>query len=129
MIINERYTRYPVIKEDKDHILGIINNKDLFKAYFLGRSIELKEIMRPVIRVIESIPVQELLIRMQKERIHMAILVDEYGGTAGLVTVEDILEEIVGKSVMNMTRMKCPTSSKRRTPLCDGRQGAHRRGE
>ncbi|MES1026753.1 hemolysin family protein [Bacillus velezensis] len=97
LIINERYTRYPVIKEDKDHILGIINNKDLFKAYFLGRSIELKEIMRPVIRVIESIPVQELLIRMQKERIHMAILVDEYGGTAGLVTVEDILEEIVGE--------------------------------
>ncbi|AKL86098.1 hemolysin family protein [Bacillus atrophaeus] len=96
-IINERYTRYPVIKEDKDHIIGIINSKDTFKAFFLGQSIKLSQLTRPVIRVIESIPVQELLIRMQKERIHMAILVDEYGGTAGLVTVEDILEEIVGE--------------------------------
>ncbi|MRC81749.1 CBS domain-containing protein, partial [Bacillus thuringiensis] len=78
-------------------ILGIINSKDMFKAYFLGQPIKLNQIMRPVIRVIESIPVQQLLIRMQKERIHMAILVDEYGGTAGLVTVEDIIEEIVGE--------------------------------
>ncbi|MCI4170695.1 CBS domain-containing protein, partial [Bacillus spizizenii] len=83
-----------VIKEDKDHILGIINSIDMFIAYFLGQPIKLKQIMRPVISVIESIPVQQLLIRMQKERIHMAILVVEYGGTAGLVTVEDIIEEI-----------------------------------
>ncbi|KKB74634.1 hemolysin family protein [Bacillus sp. FSL M8-0052] len=96
-VMNERYTRYPVIKDDKDHIIGIINSKDLFKSYFLDQTIDLSELMRPVIRVIESIPIQELLIRMQKERIHMAILVDEYGGTAGLVTVEDILEEIVGE--------------------------------
>lgn len=96
-VINERYTRYPVIKDDKDHIIGIVNSKDLFKSYFLDETIPLTDLMRPVIRVIENIPIQELLIRMQKERIHMAILVDEYGGTAGLVTVEDILEEIVGE--------------------------------
>lgn len=83
-VINERYTRYPVIKDDKDHIIGIINSKDLFKAYFLDQSIEMSELMRPVIRVIENIPIQELLIRMQKERIHMAILVDEYGGLRAL---------------------------------------------
>ncbi|MDA1476212.1 hemolysin family protein [Bacillus changyiensis] len=96
-VMNERYTRYPIIKDDKDHIIGIINSKDLFRAYFLEQSTDLSQLMRPVIRVIESIPIQQLLIRMQKERIHMAILVDEYGGTAGLVTVEDILEEIVGE--------------------------------
>ncbi|MDA7028088.1 hemolysin family protein [Bacillus sp. CLL-7-23] len=96
-VMNERYTRYPIIKDDKDHIIGIINSKDLFRAYFLEQSTDLSQLMRPVIRVIESIPIHQLLIRMQKERIHMAILVDEYGGTAGLVTVEDILEEIVGE--------------------------------
>ncbi len=52
---------------------------------------------RPIIRVIETIPIHDLLVKMQKDRIHMAILMDEYGGTSGLVTVEDILEEIVGE--------------------------------
>src|SRR5690625_5297881 len=52
---------------------------------------------RPVLQVIESLPIHELLITMQKERVHMAILIDEYGGTEGMVTVEDILEEIVGE--------------------------------
>lgn len=57
----------------------------------------LEDFINPVIRVIETTPIQQLLGRMQKERIHMAILMDEYGGTCGLVTVEDILEEIVGE--------------------------------
>ncbi|KPN14395.1 hypothetical protein AKG37_04840 [Bacillus australimaris] len=96
-MLNERYTRYPVIKEDKDHVIGVINSKDVFKASFLNQDVSIEDLMRPVIRVIESTPVQELLILMQKERIHMSVLVDEYGGTAGLVTVEDILEEIVGE--------------------------------
>ncbi|MFJ5673273.1 hemolysin family protein [Bacillus safensis] len=96
-MLNERYTRYPVIKEDKDHVIGVINSKDVFKASFLNQDVSIVDLMRPVIRVIESTPVQELLILMQKERIHMSVLVDEYGGTAGLVTVEDILEEIVGE--------------------------------
>ncbi|GLF91929.1 UPF0053 protein YugS [Bacillus safensis] len=96
-MLNERYTRYPVIKEDKDHVIGVINSKDVFKASFLNKEVSIEDLMRPVIRVIESTPVQELLILMQKERIHMSVLVDEYGGTAGLVTVEDILEEIVGE--------------------------------
>ena len=92
-MLNERYTRYPVIKEDKDHVIGVINSKDVFKASFLNQDVSIEDLMRPVIRVIESTPVQELLILMQKERIHMSVLVDEYGGTAGLVTVEDILED------------------------------------
>ena len=59
-VINERYTRYPVIKDDKDHIIGIVNSKDLFKSYFLDETIPLTDLMRPVIRVIENIPIQEL---------------------------------------------------------------------
>lgn len=98
-IREEKYTRYPVIDGDKDHILGLINVKELFTDLVVNcqERRELREYIRPIIQVIETIPIQDLLVKMQKERIHMAILVDEYGGTSGLVTVEDILEEIVGE--------------------------------
>ncbi|OMP68070.1 hemolysin family protein [Domibacillus epiphyticus] len=95
----EKYTRYPVDDGDKDNILGMINMKELL-SYYLNRDSDrsrpLEEFVKPVIRVIETIPIHDLLLKMQKERIHMAVLMDEYGGTSGLVTVEDILEEIVG---------------------------------
>ncbi|WP_338781365.1 hemolysin family protein [Metabacillus sp. FJAT-52054] len=97
---NEKYTRYPVTDGDKDHIIGMVNIKEVFTNLIQKNSkdsFSLKEYVRPIIQVIESIPIQDLLVKMQKERIHMAILIDEYGGTAGLVTVEDILEEIVGE--------------------------------
>ncbi|MFB7157941.1 hemolysin family protein [Lysinibacillus sp. NPDC056232] len=100
-IAAEKYTRYPVYNGDRDNILGFINAKELFTHGLLEQltddSLILEDFINPVIRVIETIPIQELLVRMQKERIHMAILMDEYGGTSGLVTVEDILEEIVGE--------------------------------
>ncbi|MFJ7979209.1 hemolysin family protein [Lysinibacillus xylanilyticus] len=100
-IAAEKYTRYPVYDGDRDNILGFINVKELFTHGLLEQltddSLILEDFINPVIRVIETIPIQELLVRMQKERIHMAILMDEYGGTSGLVTVEDILEEIVGE--------------------------------
>ncbi|MFJ6211553.1 hemolysin family protein [Lysinibacillus sp. NPDC092081] len=100
-IAEEKYTRYPVYDGDRDNILGFINVKELFTHSLLEQltddSLILEDFINPVIRVIETIPIQELLVRMQKERIHMAILMDEYGGTSGLVTVEDILEEIVGE--------------------------------
>lgn len=95
---SERYTRYPLEHEDKDNIVGLINIKEILNALYMSKEgVLLKNYIRPVIKVIENIPIQDLLLRMQKDRIHMAILVDEYGGTAGLVTVEDILEEIVGE--------------------------------
>ncbi len=99
ILSEEKYTRYPVIDGDKDHVIGMVNIKELFtqmvdKSYQSTQTIE--RYIRPIIRVIDSIPIHDLLLKMQKERIHMAILMDEYGGTSGLVTVEDILEEIVG---------------------------------
>ncbi|MGV3264346.1 hemolysin family protein [Cytobacillus pseudoceanisediminis] len=100
LILNERYTRYPVTAGDKDNILGIINVKEILtdcvRKKCEGKH-PLRQYIKPVIRVIETIPIHDLLLRMQKERFHMAILLDEYGGTAGVVTVEDILEEIVGE--------------------------------
>lgn len=99
ILSEEKYTRYPVIDGDKDHVIGMVNIKELF-TQMIDKSNQstqtIERYIRPIIRVIDSIPIQDLLLKMQKERIHMAILMDEYGGTSGLVTVEDILEEIVG---------------------------------
>lgn len=100
LIKETKHTRFPVMEEDKDHISGMINIKELLLAELAGGfSLEtkpLKPYIHPVIHVIETIPVYQLFVKMQKEHTHMAILVDEYGGTSGLVTVEDIVEEIVG---------------------------------
>ncbi|WP_199203673.1 hemolysin family protein [Sporosarcina sp. P34] len=96
----EQFTRYPIIDGDKDHVIGLINMKHLLTAYIKDPSNGSKSVvnyMQPIIRVIETIPIGELLLKIQRERIHMAILLDEYGGTSGLVTIEDILEEIVGE--------------------------------
>lgn len=101
VIQKEKYTRYPVVEGDKDNILGLINIKEILTANFrredFQKDFDLRPLVKPVIRVIETIPIHDLLVKMQKERIHMAVLLDEYGGTSGLVTVEDILEEIVGE--------------------------------
>lgn len=95
----EQFTRYPVTDGDKDHVLGVVNMKHLLSAYVKKPEtgdLPVSAFIQPVIQVIETIPVSELLLKIQRERIHMAILRDEYGGTSGLVTIEDILEEIVG---------------------------------
>jgi CBS domain containing-hemolysin-like protein len=96
----EKFTRYPVIDGDKDHIIGLINLKEIMTDLLNHPEIAsqtLESYIRPIIRVIDTVPIGDLLVKMQKERIHMAILMDEYGGTSGLVTVEDIIEEIVGE--------------------------------
>ncbi|MFJ8066808.1 hemolysin family protein [Psychrobacillus sp. NPDC096426] len=95
----EQYTRYPVTDGDKDHIIGLVNMKNLLTAYIkdpANASTPVIDYMQPIIRVIENMPIGDLLLKIQRERIHMAILMDEYGGTSGLVTIEDIIEEIVG---------------------------------
>jgi len=101
MAASEQYTRYPVtIDGDKDQIIGIVNIKEILSDVAFDDTLRDKLIspyVKPVIQVIESYSINKLLRKMQKERIHMTILLDEYGGTAGLVTVEDILEEIVGE--------------------------------
>ncbi|MHA7963804.1 hemolysin family protein [Paenibacillus sp. CAU 1782] len=97
IIRKEQYTRFPVALESKDNIVGMINTKQLFLSHEENKETDFKSLIHPVLSVSEVTPVKTLLKRMQQERVHIAILVDEYGGTSGLITIEDILEEIVGE--------------------------------
>lgn len=98
ILLESAHSRFPVINEDKDHIEGILLAKDLLEYAFIpGKEFELKNILRPAVIVPESKRVDVLLKEFQQKRYHMAIVVDEYGGVSGLVTIEDILELIVGE--------------------------------
>lgn len=90
----EKHTRYPVCDPDKDNIIGFVHIKDLLDT---GELDDIRKITRPLMAVPETMPISTLLKLMQKKRTEMALLIDEYGGTSGLVTVEDIIEEIVGE--------------------------------
>lgn len=97
VVLEEGHSRIPVFEETVDSILGIVHAKDLLQPLAEGRlSAALREFMRPPYFVPEGKRLDELLREMKADRIQMAIVVDEYGGTSGLVTIEDILEEIVG---------------------------------
>ena len=95
-ILEEQLTRYPICHEDKDHIVGFLHVKDLMRVMAEGRKPNLRRLARKALIVPESMDVSVLLKTMQKQRSQMAIVGDEYGGTAGMVTIEDIVEEIVG---------------------------------
>ncbi|HEY9481617.1 MAG TPA: hemolysin family protein [Micromonosporaceae bacterium] len=99
LALRSGFSRVPLIGENIDDVLGIVYLKDVVKSIEAGRSENdlARDVMRPAVYVPESKPVDDLLSEMQAARTHMAIIVDEYGGTAGLVTIEDILEEIVGE--------------------------------
>lgn len=92
----EMRTRYPVCNPDKDHIIGFIHMKDLLKASVNGLE-HIQSIVRPLMSVPETTPISSILKQMQSNRTEIALLIDEYGGTSGLVTIEDILEELVGE--------------------------------
>lgn len=95
--LEEQLTRYPVCKESKDNIVGFIHIKDLYKQKIEGNTQNIQDIIREVKFVPKSMSISELLKVFKKEKAQMAIVIDEYGGTSGLVTNEDILEEIVGE--------------------------------
>lgn len=98
IVITTVHSRFPVIGENKDEILGILLAKDLLGFSFgeKQKPFNLKEILRPAVFVPESKRLDVLLQEFQKNRNHMAIVVDEYGGITGLITIEDVLEQIVG---------------------------------
>lgn len=94
----EKYTRFPVYEENMDHLIGILHIKDLFQYMENGQEqrFNLRELAREPFYVLESSRIDQLFKEMKKNKVHMAIAIDEYGGTDGIVTMEDLLEEIVG---------------------------------
>jgi CBS domain containing-hemolysin-like protein len=97
VIKKEQYTRFPVARESKDHIIGFMNTKQFFLKYDNNPEFDFRSLIQPAMTVPEATPLKSLLPKMQQEQVHLAILLDEYGGTSGLITIEDILEEIVGE--------------------------------
>ncbi|MDO4907102.1 HlyC/CorC family transporter [Neisseria sp.] len=95
-IIETAHSRFPVIGEDKDNVLGILHAKDLLKYALSPEQFNLQSILRPAVFVPESKPLNALLKEFREQRNHMAVVVDEYGGISGLVTFEDIIEQIIG---------------------------------
>ncbi|NMG48808.1 CBS domain-containing protein [Azoarcus communis] len=94
-VIDTAHSRFPAVGEGKDDVAGILLAKDLL-CYFAGREFDLRDMLRPAVFVPESKRLNVLLREFRVSRNHMAIVVDEYGGVAGLVTIEDVLEQIVG---------------------------------
>ena len=91
-----RHSRFPVAHEDKDRLIGFVHTSDFYLSALTTGKAELKDFLRPLLTVPESMEISHVLRLMQKRRSQLAIVIDEYGGTAGILTMEDILEEIVG---------------------------------
>ena len=95
-MIQTAHSRFPVIDESRDEIIGILLAKDLLRVY-AGEEVRVREMLRPAVFIPESKRLNDLLRQFRANRNHIAIVVDEYGGVSGLVTIEDVLEQIVGE--------------------------------
>jgi magnesium and cobalt transporter len=95
-VVETRHSRFPVVGETRDDVIGILLAKDLLNYFLNPEDFELRSMLRPAIFVPESKPLNVLLREFRVNRNHMAVVVDEYSGVAGLVTIEDVLEQIVG---------------------------------
>ena len=92
-----RHTRYPLCEEDKDHVLGTIHVRDLLAIRGGVQEYDLRRLMRPMVVIPEAMPISKALPLMQQRHVQMVLVADEYGGTAGIITMEDLVEEIVGE--------------------------------
>jgi len=98
LMVNQRHSRIPVYRGDIDHIIGAVYIRRLMAQFIKGKDDDpITGIIRPVLSVPETKPVAKLLEELQERRDHIAIVIDEFGGVAGLVTIEDLVEEIVGE--------------------------------
>ena len=95
--LENQYTRYPVYEENIDKILGFIHVKDLYSLSMNKEEFSLEKLLRPIMLVPETMTLDNLIIEFQKTHCQMAVVVDEFGGTSGLITLEDVLEEIIGE--------------------------------
>jgi putative hemolysin len=91
------FSRLPVYEGDLDHVIGFVHIKDLFRQHYLGWEIELRKLLHPAVFVPENMTLDRLLELFQEKHNQLAIVLNEYGGTEGMVTLEDVVEEIVGE--------------------------------
>jgi CBS domain containing-hemolysin-like protein len=96
VFLEERYSRIPVYEDSIDNIIGILSEREFLSELVQNNEINVRELIRDPYFVVESMQISTLLPELQKAKVHMAIVVDEFGGTSGLITLEDILEELVG---------------------------------
>lgn len=96
-ISDHPYTRYPVMKKTPDHVVGFIHARDVLIATGKKRRSSLKSLMHPIVTVPKQMPIDDVMLEFQKRRTHIAVVVDEFGGTEGIVTLEDVIEELVGE--------------------------------
>lgn len=97
LFISTKYSRLPVYEKDIDHIIGVIHQSDFFEIYLSKKKKTLREIMKKPVYISETIRISEALKKMQKAKVHLAVVLDQYGGTEGICTLEDIIEELVGE--------------------------------
>lgn len=97
VVRSSHHTRYPLCMEDKDQVVGTLHVRDLLKIKPGQTTFDLRRLMRPIVVIPEAMPVPKALRLMQQRRVQMVLVADEYGGTAGLITMEDLVEEIVGE--------------------------------
>lgn len=96
LFMQTKFSRLPVYERDLDHIVGVIHQSDFFEMYIGGKT-DIKGIMNDPIYITENKKISEILRIMQREKVHMAVVIDQYGGTEGICTLEDIIEELVGE--------------------------------
>lgn len=97
VFLTEKFSRIPVYEENIDNVIGILSEREFLSALLQNEEVDIRSLLLKPLFVVESMKIASLLPELQKLKIHMAIVIDEYGGTAGLITMEDILEEIVGE--------------------------------
>jgi putative hemolysin len=97
IIRNSGFTRFPVYRGTLDDVIGVLNSKDVFKFSERVDELDIRKMCRKPLFVPESAPIQAVLKAFQKQRQHLAMVIDEYGGVEGIITLEDVLEEIVGE--------------------------------
>jgi len=96
-MIENGFSRIPVYEASMDNIIGIAYAKDVFKEHYRKPECNIKDLLHPVLYVFETKRISEILTEFQQKHIHMAVIIDEFGGTQGIITLEDILEELVGE--------------------------------
>ncbi|WAA08792.1 hemolysin family protein [Fervidibacillus albus] len=97
LLLNERFSRIPVYEENIDNIIGFLSEREFFAELIKNHQVDIRQLLRKPLFVVKSMKIATLLPELQRTKSHMAIVLDEFGGTAGLITMEDILEELVGE--------------------------------